>query len=88
MTENLLKLQNRWTNITYFLEKILFLKKMPLDARIAVVATRGKKIHTKGFFGSKSEKSVKDYINFKNIFPKNFHRYVDCGFRKSGETFR
>ena len=58
--KKLLKLQNRWTNLT-FPRKKTFFQKMPLDARIAVVTTREKTFRLSVFW-IKVQGSVKEYI--------------------------
>ena len=61
---------------------------MPLDARIAVVSTREKKFPTKRFLDQIPKRCGRLYKFQKMFFPKNFHGYVDCDFRKSGKFFR
>ena len=72
-----------------FFVKSTFSQKMSLDARIAVVTTREKNFFpTKRFLDQSTKKCEKLFIFQKLFFPKNFHRYIDCGFRKSGRNFR
>ena len=61
---------------------------MPPEARIAV-ETNWEEIYRPSVFWIKPQRSVEEYKKFQIYFsPKNFHGYLDCGFRKSGENFR
>ena len=43
---------------------------------------------TKGFLDQSPKKCEILYTFVKIFFPSYFHAYSDCGFRKSGESFR
>ena len=87
-TNNFAQIPKRMNKYNFFKKKITFPQKMPLDARIAVVTTREKKLPIKRFLGQNPKKCERLENFQKMFFSKNFHGYLDCGFRKSGDIFR
>ena len=70
----MLKLQNRWANITFLKKKITFPQKLPTDARIAV-ETNWEKIYWPSVFWIKRQRSVEKIKKFQlYFFPQKLPR--------------
>ena len=72
----------------FYLKKVLFLRKC-LWTRGLQLWRPGKKysFRLSVFWIRVRKKCERLYIIQKLYFPKNFHGYIDCGFRNSGEFF-
>ena len=63
----MLKLQNRWANVTFFKKKITFPQKIPPDTRIAV-ETNWETIYRPSVFWIKLQRSVEESEKFQTCF--------------------
>ena len=71
------------------LEKKTFPQTIPLEARIAVVATIMRNFRRKSFFLVKGRRRLKPCAKFQTIFLlKIFQRFVVCSFDNPGQKFR
>ena len=83
----MLKLQNRWSNVTFFKKKNNFPQKIPPDTRIAV-ETNWEKIYRPSVFWIKLQRSVEESEKFQIcFFPQKLPRIPRLRVSKIWRTF-
>ena len=83
----MLKLQNRWSNVTFFKKKNTFPQKIPPDARTAV-ETNWEKIYRPSVFWIKLQRSVEESEKFQIcFFPQKLPRIPRLRVSKNWRKF-